>query len=893
MTKYVYRFGGGVNDGEVAGIGGDKNLLGGKGANLDGMAAIGLPVPPGFTITTEMCTRYYADGETYPESLNAEVAAGIAHIEGVTGKRFGNAADPLLVSVRSGARVSMPGMMDTVLNLGLNDETVEGLAATSGDARFAWDSYRRFIQMYSDVVLGLDHAAFEEALEVAKEDAGFTLDTEMSANDWQALVAEYKALVQKQWGKPFPQDVHEQLWGAIGAVFGSWQAERAKVYRRLNGIPGDWGTAVNVQAMVFGNMGETSATGVAFTRDPATGENAYYGEYLINAQGEDVVAGIRTPQYLTKAARERAGAKPLSMEEAMPETYAELARVFQILETHYRDMQDIEFTVQQGKLWMLQTRSGKRTAKAALKIAVDMATEGLISEEEAVARVDPAALDQLLHPTLDPKAPRDVLTKGLPASPGAASGQIVFDAENAERLNELGEAVILVRIETSPEDIHGMHAAKGILTARGGMTSHAAVVARGMGRPCVSGAGGIAIDMEAQLLKVGGRALKAGDIITIDGGTGEVMAGEVPTVQPELAGDFGTLMIWADKVRRLKVRANAETPLDCKTAREFGAEGVGLCRTEHMFFDAARITAVRQMILAETEKGRREALAKLLPEQRADFTAIFIEMAGLPVTIRLLDPPLHEFLPHGDGEFAEVAEAAGVSIELLKRRAAELHEFNPMLGHRGCRLGVTYPEIYEMQARAIFEAAIAVAEQSGEAPIPEVMIPLVATKRELELMKAVVDAAAQAVFADKGRTIDYLVGTMIELPRAALMAGEIAEVGAFFSFGTNDLTQTTIGISRDDAGRFLTSYVDKGIFARDPFVSLDVEGVGQLIQLAAERGRATRPDVKLGICGEHGGDPASIDFCEKTGLDYVSASPYRVPIARLAAAQAALAARSK
>lgn len=889
MTKYVYRFGGGVNDGGK----GDKNLLGGKGANLDGMAAIGLPVPPGFTITTEMCTRYYADGETYPESLNAEVAAGIAHIEGVTGKRFGNAADPLLVSVRSGARVSMPGMMDTVLNLGLNDETVEGLAATSGDARFAWDSYRRFIQMYSDVVLGLDHAAFEEALEVAKEDAGFTLDTEMSAADWQALVAEYKALVEKQWGKPFPQDVHEQLWGAIGAVFGSWQAERAKVYRRLNGIPGDWGTAVNVQAMVFGNMGETSATGVAFTRDPATGENAYYGEYLINAQGEDVVAGIRTPQYLTKAARERAGAKPLSMEEAMPDTYAELARVFQILETYYRDMQDIEFTVQQGKLWMLQTRSGKRTAKAALKIAVDMATEGLISEEEAVARVDPAALDQLLHPTLDPKAPRDVLTKGLPASPGAASGQIVFDAENAERLNELGEAVILVRIETSPEDIHGMHAAKGILTARGGMTSHAAVVARGMGRPCVSGAGGIAIDMEAQLLKVGGRALKAGDIITIDGGTGEVMAGEVPTVQPELAGDFGTLMVWADKVRRLKVRANAETPLDCKTAREFGAEGVGLCRTEHMFFDAARITAVRQMILAETEKGRREALAKLLPEQRADFTAIFIEMAGLPVTIRLLDPPLHEFLPHGDGEFAEVAEAAGVSVELLKRRAAELHEFNPMLGHRGCRLGVTYPEIYEMQARAIFEAAIAVAEQSGEAPIPEVMIPLVATKRELELMKAVVDAAAQAVFAEKGRTIDYLVGTMIELPRAALMAGEIAEVGAFFSFGTNDLTQTTIGISRDDAGRFLTSYVDKGIFARDPFVSLDVEGVGQLIELAAERGRATRPDVKLGICGEHGGDPASIAFCEKTGLDYVSASPYRVPIARLAAAQAALAARSK
>jgi len=683
--------------------------------------------------------------------------------------------------------------------------------------------------------------------------------------------------------------VHEQLWGAIGAVFGSWQAERAKVYRRLNSIPGDWGTAVNVQAMVFGNMGETSATGVAFTRDPATGENAYYGEYLINAQGEDVVAGIRTPQYLTKAARERAGAKPLSMEEALPETYAELARVFEILETHYRDMQDIEFTVQQGKLWMLQTRNGKRTAKAALKIAVDMAEEGLITQEEAVARVDPAALDQLLHPTLDPKAPRDVLTKGLPASPGAASGQIVFDAESAERLAELGEAVILVRIETSPEDIHGMHAARGILTARGGMTSHAAVVARGMGRPCVSGAGNIAIDTAARTMRVGGRSLKEGEIITIDGASGEVMAGEVPTVQPELAGDFGTLMEWADKVRRLKVRANAETPQDCKTAREFGAEGIGLCRTEHMFFDAERITAVRQMILADSEAERRTALAKLLPAQRADFTAIFNEMAGLPVTIRLLDPPLHEFLPHGDGEFAEVAEAAGVSVDLLKRRAAELHEFNPMLGHRGCRLGITYPEIYEMQARAIFEAALDVAKATGTAPIPEVMIPLVATRRELELMKEVVDTAAQAVFAERGAEVAYMVGTMIELPRAALKAGEIAEVGAFFSFGTNDLTQTTLGVSRDDAGRFLTQYVDKGIFARDPFVSIDVEGVGQLIEIAAERGRATRPGIKLGICGEHGGDPASIAFCEQTGLDYVSASPYRVPIARLAAAQAALA----
>jgi pyruvate, orthophosphate dikinase len=884
MTQYVYRFGGGVSDGRGLG----KELLGGKGANLDGMASIGLPVPPGFTISTEMCTRYYAEGETFPESVKAEVGQGLAHIERITGKRFGNPADPLLVSVRSGARVSMPGMMDTVLNLGLNDETVQGLAATSGDERFAWDSYRRFIQMYADVVLGLDHGSFEEALEMAKEDQGHFMDTDMTAADWQALVGEYKRLVQEQWGKPFPQDVHDQLWGAIGAVFGSWQSDRAKVYRRLNDIPGDWGTAVNVQAMVFGNMGETSATGVAFTRNPSTGERAYYGEFLINAQGEDVVAGIRTPQYLTRAAREAAGAKPLSMEEAMPETYAELARVFDLLETHYRDMQDIEFTVERGKLWMLQTRSGKRTAKAALKIAVDMAEEGLITQQEAVARVDPAALDQLLHPTLDPDAPRDVLTKGLPASPGAASGEVVFDADTAEQRAELGKSVILVRIETSPEDIHGMHAAKGILTARGGMTSHAAVVARGMGRPCVSGAGTLAIDAKARLFRVGDRTIREGEVITIDGATGDVMAGAVPTVQPELAGDFGTLMVWADKVRRLKVRTNAETPLDCRTARDFGAEGIGLCRTEHMFFDAGRITAVRQMILASDEKGRRAALAKLLPEQRSDFASIFEIMAGLPVTIRLLDPPLHEFLPHQESEFEEVAQAAGVGVETLKRRAAELHEFNPMLGHRGCRLGVTYPEIYDMQARAIFEAAVEVAEASGEAPIPEVMVPLVATRRELELMRQVIDSTAEAVFAEKGRRIDYLVGTMIELPRAALRAGEIAEVGEFFSFGTNDLTQTTLGVSRDDAGRFLTTYVDKGIFARDPFVSIDVDGVGELIRIAADRGRASRPDLKLGICGEHGGDPASIAFCEEVVLDYVSASPYRVPIARLAAAQAAL-----
>ncbi|MGS1017989.1 pyruvate, phosphate dikinase [Allosphingosinicella humi] len=883
-TNYVYRFGGGVSDGPK----GDKELLGGKGANLAEMASIGLPVPPGFTISTAMCARYYEEGESFPDSVRAEVANGLAHIEAVTGKSFGDGGDPLLVSVRSGARVSMPGMMDTVLNLGLNDQTVAGLAAASGDPRFAWDSYRRFIQMYSDVVLGLDHGAFEEALEIAKEDKGVHLDTDLEAADWQALVARYKELVEEMWERPFPQDVHEQLWGAVGAVFGSWQSERAKVYRRLNAIPHDWGTAVNVQAMVFGNMGDTSATGVAFTRDPATGERAYYGEYLINAQGEDVVAGIRTPQYLTLAARERAGAKAASMEEALPQVYGELARVFDTLENHYRDMQDIEFTVERGKLWMLQTRSGKRTAKAALRIAVEMAREGLITEEEAVLRVDPAALDQLLHPTLDPSAPRNVIARGLPASPGAACGQAVFDADTAERFAGMNEDVILIRTETSPEDIHGMHAAKGILTARGGMTSHAAVVARGMGRPCVSGAGGLSIDSKARMMRVGKQEVREGDLVTIDGTSGEVMLGAVPTVQPELAGDFGTLIAWADKVRRLKVRTNAETPDDCRTAREFGAEGIGLCRTEHMFFDADRITAVRQMILAESETGRRAALAKLLPAQRGDFEEIFRIMAGLPVTIRLLDPPLHEFLPHSEEEFATVAEAADTTVDVLKRRVGELHEFNPMLGHRGCRLGITYPEIYEMQARAIFEAAVAVAKESGAAPIPEVMVPLVATKAELQTIRKLIDATAKAVFEEQGLSVDYLVGTMIELPRAALMAGKIAEEAQFFSFGTNDLTQTTLGVSRDDAGHFLTTYVEKGIFPRDPFVSIDVEGVGELIGIAAERGRATKPGLKLGICGEHGGDPTSIAFCERLGLDYVSASPYRVPIARLAAAQAAL-----
>ncbi|SFG04623.1 pyruvate phosphate dikinase [Novosphingobium sp. CF614] len=886
MNKQVYTFGGGAKHDDPRAK--DKVITGGKGANLAEMAGIGLPVPPGFTITTEQCVQYLAEGGDFSDELRADVAQALTHIEKTVGKKFGDAADPLLVSVRSGARVSMPGMMDTVLNLGLNDATVEGLSAVSGDQRFAWDSYRRFVQMYSDVVLGVEHHLFEEVLEIAKEDQGYMNDVEMTADDWRKIVKEYKQIVETELNRPFPQDVQEQLWGAIRAVFDSWDSDRAKVYRRLNDIPGDWGTAVNVQAMVFGNMGDTSATGVAFTRDPATGEKAYYGEWLVNAQGEDVVAGIRTPQYLTLAARTRAGAKPLSMEEAMPEAYGELAAVFELLEKHYRDMQDIEFTVERGKLWMLQTRSGKRTAKAALKMAVDMVEEGLIDEATAIRRVDPMALDQLLHPTLDPKAPRDILGKGLPASPGAASGAIVLDADTAEKRAELGEAVILVRVETSPEDIHGMHAAKGILTARGGMTSHAAVVARGMGRPCVSGASGLSIDMKTRTLRMGKRELKEGDILTLDGASGDIMAGEVPTIEPELAGDFATLMVWADKHRRMKVRTNAETPADCRMARQFGAEGIGLCRTEHMFFDAERISAVRQMILAEDEAGRRAALEKLLPEQRADFHAIFEVMTGLPVTIRLLDPPLHEFLPQGDAEFAELSDAIGIGADTLKRRADELHEMNPMLGHRGCRLGITFPEIYEMQARAIFEAACDVAAASGEAPVPEVMIPLVATRRELQILRKLVDDTAARVFAEKGSAVQYMVGTMIELPRAALMAGEIAEEALFFSFGTNDLTQTTLGVSRDDAARFLSPYVEKGIYPRDPFVSLDVEGVGQLVRLAAERGRATRPDLKLGICGEHGGDPASIAFCEANGLDYVSASPFRVPIARLAAAQAAL-----
>ncbi|QMW24234.1 pyruvate, phosphate dikinase [Sandaracinobacteroides saxicola] len=882
----IHPFGGGVAS--AHGLG--KNHLGGKGANLHEMAGIGLPVPPGFVIPTPVCADHYAAGGTLPPALLPEIAAGIGHIETAvaSGARFGDADHPLLVSVRSGARVSMPGMMDTVLNLGLNDATVLGLAARSGDARFAWDSYRRFVQMYGDVVLGIDHYLFEDALEYAKEDKGVSLDTELDADDLKALVAAYLGIVEREQGAPFPQDVTAQLHGAVAAVFGSWRSERADVYRRLNDIPEDWGTAVTVQAMVFGNRGETSATGVAFTRDPSTGERGYYGEYLLNAQGEDVVAGIRTPQYLTRAAREKAGAKAASMEEALPVVYAELAALFDLLERHYRDMQDIEFTVEQGKLFVLQTRSGKRTAKAALKIACDMVEEGLIDQRTAILRVDPAMLDQMLHPTLDPAAKRDVIVRGLPASPGAASGAIVLDSETAEKRAAMGEDVILVRVETSPEDIAGMHAARGILTARGGMTSHAAVVARGMGRPCVSGAGNLAIDMNARSVRFGGVELAEGAVITLDGANGEVMRGTVATVQPELTGDFARLMLWADAHRTMAVRTNAETPADCATARSFGAEGIGLARTEHMFFSPERIVSVREMILAADEAGRRAALAKLLPAQREDFRAIFGIMAGLPVTVRLLDPPLHEFLPQREADFADVADATGVGVDVLKRRNAELHEFNPMLGHRGCRLGVTFPEIYEMQARAIFEAAVAVAQEAGVAPLPEVMVPLVGTRRELTLMKAVIDAAAEAVFAETGVRVPYLVGTMIELPRAALRAGEIAEDAEFFSFGTNDLTQTTLGISRDDASRFLGVYVDKGIYAHDPFVTLDVDGVGELVRIAAERGRAARPGLKLGICGEHGGDPASIAFCQTLGLDYVSCSPWRVPIARLAAAQAAL-----
>ncbi|MGE0565272.1 MAG: pyruvate, phosphate dikinase [Pseudolabrys sp.] len=882
--KWVYAFGGGKAEGRS----GMKELLGGKGANLAEMANLGLPVPPGFTITTGVCTYYYANKEKYPKELKGQVEAALARVGKITGKAFGDAKNPLLVSVRSGARASMPGMMDTVLNLGLNDKTVEALAVKSGDKRFAYDSYRRFITMYSDVVLGVEHHHFEELLDHHKDVKGYSNDTDLSADDWAELIVKYKKRVQDERGKPFPQDPHEQLWGAIGAVFGSWMNQRAKTYRRLHNIPESWGTAVNVQAMVFGNMGETSATGVAFTRNPSTGEKKLYGEFLINAQGEDVVAGIRTPQEISEDARKEAGSDKPSMEAALPAAYKELTRIYNLLERHYRDMQDLEFTVEQGKLWMLQTRSGKRTAKAALRIAVELANEKLITKNEAVLRVDPASLDQLLHPTIDPKAERKIVATGLPASPGAASGEIVFTADEAAQLKSDGRKVILVRVETSPEDIHGMHAAEGILTTRGGMTSHAAVVARGMGKPCVSGAGSLRVDTHGKTMTVAGQQFKAGDWITVDGSTGQVLAGKVDMIEPQLSGEFATLIGWADSVRKLGVRANADTPADARLSVKFGAEGIGLCRTEHMFFDDERIQAVREMILADDEKQRRAALAKILPMQRGDFVELFEIMAGRPVTIRLLDPPLHEFLPHGDKEIAEVAAAMGADPRRLKDRAEELAEFNPMLGFRGCRIAIAYPEVAEMQACAIFEAAVEAAKRTGKPVVPEVMVPLIATKAELDLVKARIDATAQAVMEATGARIKYQVGTMIELPRAALLAGEIAESAEFFSFGTNDLTQTTYGISRDDAASFLGTYVARGILPGDPFVSLDPEGVGELVRIGVERGRKVRKNLKVGICGEHGGDPASVAFCHQTHLDYVSCSPFRVPIARLAAAQASL-----
>jgi pyruvate,orthophosphate dikinase len=882
--KWVYSFGGGRAEGKPD----QRNLLGGKGAGLAEMANLGLPVPPGFTITTEVCTYYYAHDKQYPKDLEAQVTKALAEVGRITGKVFGDRDNPLLVSVRSGARASMPGMMDTVLNLGLNDETVEALAKKSGDRRFAYDSYRRFITMYSDVVLGVGHEHFEELLDRHKEQQGYSLDTDLSDDDWVELTDRYKKRVQDELGHPFPQDPHQQLWGAIGAVFGSWMNQRANTYRRLHNIPESWGTAVNVQAMVFGNMGETSATGVAFTRNPSTGEKKLYGEFLINAQGEDVVAGIRTPQEISEAARQESGSDKPSMETAMPKAYAELTRIYNKLEQHYRDMQDLEFTVEQGKLWMLQTRNGKRTAKASLRIAVELANEGLITRDEAVLRVDPLSLDQLLHPTIDPRAHRKVIATGLPASPGAASGEIVFSSDEAAEMKADGKKVILVRVETSPEDIHGMHAAEGILTTRGGMTSHAAVVARGMGKPCVSGAGSLRVDYNKQTLSVGGQTFNKGEFITVDGSTGQVLAGKVDMIEPQLSGEFATLIGWADKVRKLGVRANADTPADAKAAMRFGAEGIGLCRTEHMFFDEGRIQAVREMILADDEGARRNALAKLLPMQRADFVELFEIMAGRPVTIRLLDPPLHEFLPHGETEIAEVAAAMGTDPQKLAHRAKELAEFNPMLGFRGCRIAIAYPEIAEMQARAIFEAAVEVARRTGQPVAPEVMVPLIATKAELDLVKARIDAMAKAVEQEQNTTLEYDVGTMIELPRACLMAGEIAETAEFFSFGTNDLTQTALGISRDDAASFLGIYTARGILPADPFVSIDQQGVGELVKIGVERGRKVRPKLKVGICGEHGGDPASVAFCHEAKLDYVSCSPFRVPIARLAAAQAAL-----
>lgn len=884
MAQWVYSFGNGSAQGDAS----MRSLLGGKGANLAEMSNLGLPVPPGFTLTTELCRYYYDHGHTYPDDLKAQVKDALAKIGEQTGRCFGDAQHPLLLSVRSGARVSMPGMMDTVLNLGLNDVTVEALARHSGDERFAYDSYRRFIQMYGDVVMGVDHHDFEDIIEQIKDECGYVLDTDLSADDWKNVIARYKLLIEDELEESFPQDGEEQLWGAIGAVFSSWMNARAITYRRLHDIPEDWGTGVNIQAMVFGNMGQDSATGVAFTRNPSTGEKALYGEFLINAQGEDVVAGIRTPQDLTLQARIAGHNQAPSMEEVMPEAFAEFSDICQTLERHYKDMQDLEFTIERGKLWMLQTRIGKRTGKAGLRIAVEMANEGVISRDEAILRIDPRSLDQLLHPTIAEDAERNLVAKGLPASPGAASGQLIFHADEAESLAAQGRKIILARVETSPEDIHGMHAAQGILTARGGMTSHAAVVARGMGKPCVSGAGSLRIDYDKEILSVGHITLTKGDVVTICGSSGEILLGDVPMQKPELTGEFSTLMGWVDEARRMRVRCNAETPQDAKSAREFGAEGIGLCRTEHMFFDEDRISAMREMIFAEGVEARRDSLATLLPMQRKDFTELFEIMAGLPVTIRLLDPPLHEFVPHEVEDIAHVAPSLRLSPEALQVRITALHEFNPMLGHRGCRLAITYPEIAEMQVRAIFEAAIAAAVKTGRAVQPEIMVPLVGLREELDYVKARIDAVGADVMAEAGRSVDYSVGTMIELPRACLQARTIAESAEFFSFGTNDLTQTTYGISRDDASRFLADYQRLGIIDHDPFISLDTNGVGELIEIAAERGRFARENIKMGICGEHGGDPASIEFCEKIELDYVSCSPFRVPIARLAAAQAYL-----
>ena len=862
-----------------------KNLLGGKGANLSEMGRMGLPVPPGFTISTKVCEIFYKDKKKLNKKLINQIKKELKIIEKDVSKKFGDLKNPLLLSVRSGARVSMPGMMDTILNLGLNDKTVIALANKTSNGRFAKDSYRRFIQMYGSVVMKVESYHFEELIENYKLTKGVLLDTDLDEEDWDGLIQDFKNTIKEKTKNDFPQDVFHQLFGAITAVFLSWESNRAKVYRKLNQIPSDWGTAVNVQSMVFGNMGTDCATGVVFTRNPSDGSNNIYGEYLINAQGEDVVAGTRTPQYITKIAKKKSNTKEASMEESMPKVYLELMSILKRLEKHYRDMQDVEFTVENKKLWILQTRSGKRTSKSAVKIAVDMVKEKLISKNEAVLRINPNSLDTLLHPTLDDKSTIEVIANGLPASPGAASGKVVFTSEEAERLNNMMQDTILVRIETSPEDIQGMHAAKGILTARGGMTSHAAVVARGMGRPCVSGTSEIDINYEKKVFKSSTAEVKEGDIITIDGSTGRIILGQVPTVKPEISGDFSKLMKWADKVRKLKVRTNSETPMDTKTAREFGAEGIGLCRTEHMFFDEGRILSVREMILSKTKEDREKALAKLLPHQKKDFIKIFKIMHGLPVTVRLLDPPLHEFLPKSEKEISEVATIVGADIREVKSRIEELHEQNPMLGHRGCRLGISFPEIYKMQCRAIFEALSELKKNKHKFAFPEIMIPLVSTEAEIKIMKDLVINTAKKVQEENKTKIEFLVGTMIELPRAVIKAKDIAKHAEFFSFGTNDLTQTTFGISRDDSGKFLNDYIDNKIFNIDPFVSID-DGVQDLVEMAVLKGKKQNKRIKLGICGEHGGDPESINFCSKVGLDYVSCSPYRVPIARLAAAQA-------